>query len=74
VRYGAFVQVNNLTDRRNCRQVSPATGRCDVGAFDQARYRVGNVVAAESQTSTRNDNPLWIADRRAILTGLRVAF
>lgn len=73
VRYGAFLQVVNLTDRENCVQVSPASGRCDGGAFDFLRRRTGNPVG-ESISSTSLDRPWWIGQRRSIRTGLRLAF
>ncbi|HXF82999.1 MAG TPA: TonB-dependent receptor, partial [bacterium] len=73
LRYTAFAQVTNLTDRLNCIQVSPATGRCDAGAFDFLRRRVGNPVG-EGTSSTQLDRPQWIGERRSILAGLRVSF
>jgi hypothetical protein len=69
--YGAFMHVVNVTDRRNCVQVSPATGRCDQGAYDFLRRRTGNPV---TPSSTGLDRPQWIGQRRQILTGARVGF
>jgi outer membrane receptor for ferrienterochelin and colicin len=71
LRYGAFLHVVNLTDRLNCIQVSPATGRCDAGAYDMLRRRVGNPVAP---SATGLDRPQWIGNRRSILTGVRLSF
>ncbi|MDQ8154864.1 MAG: TonB-dependent receptor, partial [Gemmatimonadota bacterium] len=42
VRYGAFLRVANLLDRRNCSQVFATTGNCDGGASPQARLQSGN--------------------------------
>ena len=51
VRYGAFVRVDNLLDRRNCSQVFTSTGNCERGATAQARLRAGNFTG-ESEGST----------------------
>jgi hypothetical protein len=72
MRYGAFLQVENLFDQQNCIAVSPATGDCKEGAYDFYRRRVGNPVGAPSSTSL--DRPNWIAGRRSIMTGVRVSF
>lgn len=72
VSYGVFLRVTNLTDRKNCIQVSPATGKCDEGAFDFLRRRVGNPVGNLSSTSL--DRPQWIGQRRSISLGARVSF
>lgn len=74
LRYGAFLQVVNLFDRENCIQVSSATGRCDEGAFDFLRRRVGNPVGEGNISSTSLDRPNWTGQRRQILTGIRVGF
>jgi outer membrane receptor protein involved in Fe transport len=73
VQYGLFLQVVNLTDAKNCIQVSPATGKCDQGAFDFLRRRVGNPVG-EGASSTLLDRPQWIGARRQILFGARIGF
>lgn len=69
--YGAFIQVNNVLDRLNCLEVSPVTGRCDMGAYDFLRRRVGN---PSTPSSTGIDRPQWTGQRRSILTGVRVGF
>lgn len=69
--YGAFIQVNNVLDRRNCIEVSPATGRCDAGAYEFLRRRTGNPV---TPSSTGLDRPIWTGQRRSIMTGVRVGF
>ena len=74
VRYEAYVQVNNLFDRVNCRQVFSTTGRCDQGAVDQDRRRQGNTLAPDAATSTFFDRPYFQGERRTIMGGLRLAF
>ena len=74
VRYEAFVQVNNLFDKENCRQVFSTTGRCDEGAVDQDRRRQGNQLAPNAATSTFFDRPYFQGERRTIMGGLRLAF
>ncbi len=73
VRYGLFLQVVNLTDNENCIQVSPATGRCDPGAFDFLRRRRGNPVGL-GISSTSLDRANWVGQRRKIMMGVRVSF
>jgi outer membrane receptor protein involved in Fe transport len=73
LRYGFFVQAVNVLDTQNCLQVSPVTGRCDSGAFDFLRRRVGNPVG-EGTSSTQLDRPNWVGQRRSFLVGGRVAF
>ncbi len=73
VRYGAFVQVINLTDKKNCIQVSPVTGKCTEGAFDFERRRRGNPVG-EGATSTLLNRAHWVGQRRTIFAGLRLSF
>ncbi len=73
VQYGFFLQIINLTDKKNCVQVSPSTGKCDDGAFDFLRRRVGNPVG-EGASSTLLDRPQWIGQRRSFLLGARVSF
>ena len=72
-RYGAYVRVTNLTDRKNCIQVFPTTGRCDSGTVDQRRSRQGNTVP-ESTSSTFFDRPTFFGARRQIYTGIRANF
>ena len=73
VRYGFFVNVNNLTDRLNCIQVYESTGKCTDGAEDQSRRRAGNEVGTNT-ASTFFDRPQFIGERRTITAGLRVTF
>ncbi|MEX0691863.1 MAG: hypothetical protein WD934_04580, partial [Gemmatimonadales bacterium] len=73
VRAGAFVRINNLTDRRDCVQVFPSTGRCDGGSPDQSRSRQGNAVG-EGTNSTFFDRPQFFTSGRSINAGLRLDF
>ncbi len=73
MQYGFFVQIINVTDKKNCIQVSPATGKCDEGAFDFLRRRVGNPVG-EGASSTLLDRPQWVGQRRSFLVGARLSF
>ena len=73
VRYGFFVNVNNLTDRLNCVQVFESSGDCTDGAEDQNRRRAGNTVGTNTD-STFFDRPQFIGARRTITAGLRVSF
>ena len=72
-RYGAYVRVTNLLDRKNCIQVFPTTGRCDAGTVDQRRSRQGNTVN-ENTASTFFDRPTFFGARRRIFTGIRANF
>lgn len=71
--YTAFVQVNNLFDKKNCFQPLPTTGRCDAGSPDQARTGQGNPIG-EAASSTFFDRPQLFGPRRRIAVGLRVDF
>ncbi len=71
--YSAFIQIDNLFDRKNCLQPLPATGRCDAGSVDQGRSRQGNPVG-ESATTTFFDRPQLFGPRRQINVGIRVDF
>jgi len=73
LRYGFFLTINNLTDRKNCVQVFPTTGECTGGAEDQDRRRAGNTVG-NSTFSTFYDRPFYMGPRRSIDAGLRIAF
>lgn len=72
-RYGAYVRVTNLTDRKNCIQVFTTTGRCDAGTVDQRRRRNGNTVP-ENTSSSFYDRPTYFGARRQIYTGIRANF
>ena len=72
-RYGAYVRVTNLTDRKNCIQVFPTTGRCDAGSVNQRRSRQGNTLP-DNTASTFFDRPTFFGARRQIYTGLRASF
>ena len=71
VRYGAFVRVENMLDRKNCVQVFVNTGTCDSGLRDPINRRVGNF---GDVSSTSNDQPEYIGARRSISTGLTLRF
>jgi outer membrane receptor protein involved in Fe transport len=73
IRAGAFVRINNLTDRRDCVQVFPSTGRCDGGSPDQSRDRQGNTVG-EGTASTYFDRPQFFTSGRSFNAGLRLDF
>jgi outer membrane receptor protein involved in Fe transport len=73
VRYGAFLQVSNLLDAKNCRQVFPSTGRCDAGAIDQDRRQNGNTIN-DGASSTSFDRPTFYSARRSINFGARMNF
>lgn len=73
VKYGAFVRVANLTDRRNCVQVFVTTGRCDAGIADPSRARSGNNNGTIG-SSTFVDRAEFIGQRRQIYTGARLSF
>lgn len=75
VRYGLFLRVVNLTDRKNCIQVFTSTGDCDGGSPDQSRAREGNTFSSNTNvTSTFLDRPQYFGPRRSFNVGLRVAF
>jgi hypothetical protein len=71
VTYGAFIQVDNLFDRKNCVQVFVNTGTCDNGLRDPLNRRVGNFTET---LSTTFDQPEYVGSRRSILTGLNIRF
>jgi len=73
VRYGVFLNVNNLTDRLNCIQVYETSGDCRGGALDQRRRRAGNTVG-DNVASTFFDRPHFIGERRTLTAGMRLAF
>ncbi len=71
VRYGAFVRIDNLLDRKNCVQVFVNTGTCDSGLRDFSNRRVGNF---NEVSSTNFDQPEFFGSRRSIFTGLSINF
>ncbi len=73
VRYGAFIRISNLLDRRNCSQVFATTGNCDGGASPQARLQSGNFTG-EGESSTFFDRPQYLAGRRSINGGISISF
>jgi len=73
VRYGAFLRVSNLLDRKNCGQVFATTGNCNGGASPQARLQSGNFTG-ESETTTFYDRPQYLSGRRSINGGLSISF
>lgn len=72
--YDFYLQVNNLFDTKNCLQVFPTTGSCEVGTVDQTRRREGNTLTADGITSTYVNHPEYFGQRRSILGGIRVSF
>ena len=74
MRYGAFVQVTNILDQKNCIQVFNTTGTCERGAIDQSRRRQGNTFAPDAATSTFEDRAYFFGARRQIFGGVRVSF
>ncbi|MFN2398041.1 MAG: TonB-dependent receptor domain-containing protein, partial [Gemmatimonadaceae bacterium] len=73
LRYGVFVRVVNLLDRKNCIQVFVTTGRCDAGTIDQRRARQGNPVG-DNTASTYFDRPSFFGPRRSVYAGAKVTF
>lgn len=73
VRYGVFLRVNNLFDRKNCSQVFETTGDCFGGTEDQNRRRAGNAVGSTTD-STFFDRPQYLGERRNFNFGLRATF
>ena len=73
VRYGAFLRVSNLLDRKNCGQVFATTGNCNGGASPQARLQSGNFTDS-SEGSTFFDRPQYLSGRRSINGGLSISF
>jgi outer membrane receptor protein involved in Fe transport len=73
MRWGVFLQVDNLLDTRNCRQVYATTGHCDGGTVDQNRRRNGNVVGTGA-SSTFFNRAHFYAERRQINFGARMSF
>lgn len=73
LRYGAFVRIENLTDRINCIQVYASTGHCYGGTVDQDRERHGNPVGSGA-SSTFLDRPGYAAPRRSINAGFTIDF
>jgi outer membrane receptor protein involved in Fe transport len=76
LRYGAFVRVTNLLNRRNCLQVFPTTGDCEGGSGMAGRFDVigGGSIAETSTTADIWDRPDMVAAPRAINAGIRVTF
>ncbi|MBA4070656.1 MAG: hypothetical protein C0497_02310, partial [Gemmatimonas sp.] len=73
VRYGAFMRISNLLDRKNCSQVFATTGNCNGGSSPQARLRAGNFTG-EGETSTFFDRPQYLSGRRSINGGISISF
>jgi hypothetical protein len=70
--YSAFLQVNNLFDRRNCVQVFVNNGTCDFGLRDFTNRSVGNT--GDASTSTAFDQPEFIGARRSVSAGISINF
>lgn len=73
LRYGFFVRTTNLLNRTNCVQVFTTTGRCDGGAFTQARLQIQNANATGTSTMFY-DRPDYKAPPRSINVGFTVGF
>jgi hypothetical protein len=71
--YGVFVRTTNLLNRTNCVQVFSTTGRCDGGAFTQARLQIGNNNPTGTSTMFY-DRPDYKAAPRSINAGFTVGF
>jgi hypothetical protein len=70
--YSAFLQVNNLFDRRNCVQVFVNNGTCESGLRDFTNRSVGNT--GDASTSTAFDQPEYIGARRSFAAGISINF
>jgi len=76
IRYGAFLDVRNVFDRKNCTQVFPTTGDCKTGFADQnrlAQHFSNNITNVDDLVSTNFDRPQFI-ERRQMSVGLRMLF
>ena len=83
VKYGLYLTVTNLLDRRNCLKVYDTTGQCDAGSLNTYRTLVGpytngsvdeNAIGRLNVNTTQFDRPDLFGDRRSIMTGLRMSF
>ncbi len=81
LRYSAFLQVNNLLDRKNCASVFPTTGQCTTGALVAARSYIGPrqgggvpTISLQGGSSSNWDRPNMYGPRRSITSGLRLSF
>ena len=70
--YSAFLQMNNIFDRRNCVQVFVNNGTCDSGLRDFTNRSVGNT--GDASTSTAFDQPEFIGARRSFAAGISINF
>jgi outer membrane receptor protein involved in Fe transport len=73
VRYGFFVDVWNLTDRKNCIQVFETSGSCVRGGEDGDR-RQPSYPLGDWAPSTWFDRPQFMGQRRTITAGIRIVF
>jgi hypothetical protein len=73
VRYGMFMRVVNVLDRKNCVQVFATTGNCESGTSPQARLSAGNF-SGEGEGTSFFDRPHYVGERRSINAGFRVNF
>lgn len=73
VRYGAFVRITNLLNRKNCVQVFTTTGRCDGGAIAQARLQVGSA-SATGTLSQSWDRADFVSPPRSVNFGITIGF
>lgn len=75
LRYGVFLNITNLLNRKNCLQVFPSTGRCDSGAITAARLQqIAASAAGENTISQIWDRPDMVSRPRAVNFGVRVSF
>ena len=70
--YSAFLQVNNLFNRKNCVQVFVNNGTCESGLRDFTNRSVGNT--GDASTSTAFDQPEYIGGRRGVNAGISINF
>lgn len=70
--YSAFLQVNNLFNRKNCVQVFVNNGTCESGLRDFTNRSVGNT--GDATTSTAFDQPEYIGTRRGVNAGISINF
>jgi len=73
MRWGVFVNVQNLLNTKNCNQVYASSGSCDSGTVDQSRRRNGNTVGTGAST-TFFDRAHYYSEGRTINFGARLSF
>ena len=76
-RIGAFANVYNLLNRRNCSQVFASTGQCESGTGTSGRLEKARIGASYGSTGTYSqafDRPDYRTNPRGISGGLRLSF